>query len=429
MHIMFLLMASAGLLYFLLCLRRFDFFTVAFCAGCVYFLPGFFGYTSAPVGIAMLMPVDLEDETYFVMIAVLAAIWLGAILFDHLRVGNGLNMVLGAPSLAPLCALLFAISGYALIVVTAGEALLDDDKLVMMESLNRWYILGATAAPLAAVLSFASKKWLLLGLSMGLLLFDMYIGFRISFAMALIAIFTLHLSRRGPQRVALQNWKIGCAAILCVSVLFVYKQLYIAVKLGLWDVILERIQDSELYVSAVMMSEPFNTQAILNEVVAQDFRVGMRHLQDVSVQFVFFSTDLGSAPMSFNDLFQSTLFPSELDYGMANNIWAEMWSSGGWPLLAAFLALFVVVLMIGSSLIRSRDPILSAGTALVFGYWAFYIHRNDLLNQVNLEKRALLIFLLCILLSQCARAAGWHSRRLQRDDPQRSSEAGAMTPG
>lgn len=420
MHITFILVAIAGLSYFLLCLRQFDFFSVAFFSGCVYFLPGFFGYTVAPISAAMLVPVDLEDQTYLVMIGVLIAIWLGALLFDHALKGNDPRWFLHGSESAGLWAVILALVGYILIAATAGEALLDDDKIVMMESLNRWYILGATAAPLGAVLSFVSKRWLLFALSMALLLFDMYIGFRISFAIALIAIFTLQLARYGPQRVALQNWRIGCIGAVFVSLLFVYKQVYIAVKLGLWDTIADRLQDIEIYASAIMMSEPFNTQAILNEVVAQDFRVGMGHLKDVFLQFVLFSTELGSAPLSFNDLFQATLFPSDLDYGMANNIWAEMLSSGGWPLLAIFMAFFVVMLMLGSYLIRFQDRILAAGAALAFSYWAFYIHRNDLLYQVNLEKRAILVWAACVVLSQIFTVAHFPRRARHLD----SQEAG-----
>ncbi|MGH7258673.1 MAG: hypothetical protein ACREIM_09845 [Nitrospiraceae bacterium] len=410
MHLSFVFIAAVGLLYFLLCLRQFDLFSVAFLSGWVYFLPGFFGYTVAPMTGAMHAPVDLENQTYVVMMAVLIAIWFGALLSDYAPRRDVLALRLQGSESAPMWAVTLAVIGYLLLVATAGEALLLDDKITMMESLNRWHILGATAAPLGAVLSFACRRWFLCALSMMLLLFDMYIGFRVSFAIAMIAIVTLYLVRDGTQRLAIKNWKIGCMGMAFVSLLLVYKQIFVAMKLGMWDVIAERIQDTDLYTTAIMMSEPFNTQAILNEVVAQDFRVGMGHLRDISSQFVLFSPELGGAPLSFNDLFQPTLFPSDLDYGMANNIWAEMLSSGGWPLLGLFIGIFVSMLLLGSYLIRSRDPILAAGAALTFSYWAFYIHRNDLLYQINLEKRTILVWTACVVLSQIFRAAHFRDR-------------------
>lgn len=400
MHITFILVAIAGLSYFLLCLRQFDFFSVAFFSGCVYFLPGFLGYTVVPIGGVNFATVDLEDQSYLVMIGVLTVICIGAVIFDQMLVGNAPMPSKKEAELAAWFAVMLGLVGYVLIILTAKEVLLDEDKNRVMQSLNRWYILGATAAPIGAVLAFVSKRWSLFLISMILLLFDVYIGFRTSFAIALIAIFTLYLSRCGPQRVVLQNWRLGIIGLLCVCFLFVYKQLYIAVKLGWWDMIIDRLYDAELYTSALLMSEPFNTQAILNEVVVQDFRVGLGHLKDVALQFMLFSPDLGGVPISFNDLFQATLFPSDLDYGMANNIWAEMLSSGGWPLLGLFLLCFIVLIAVGSYMTCCGDPTLVAGAALVFSYWTFYIHRNDLIYQVNLEKRTLLVWAACVVLSQ-----------------------------
>ena len=164
--------------------------------------------------------------------------------------------------------------------------------------------------------------------------------------------------------------------------------------------ILDRLTDVDLYASAILLSEPFNTQAILNEVIAQDFRVGMEHFQDVLLQFLLFSPELGRAPVSFNDFFQSTLFASDLDYGMANNIWAEMVSSGGWLLLGLFVLVFVLLLMLGSYWVQSHDVTVAAGVAVVFSYWAFYIHRNDLIYQVNLEKRSILVWVTCLVVSR-----------------------------
>src|SRR5439155_1064986 len=47
----FLVISGIGLFYFLFGLRKFDFFSVAFLSACVYFLPGFVGYTVTPFSI------------------------------------------------------------------------------------------------------------------------------------------------------------------------------------------------------------------------------------------------------------------------------------------------------------------------------------------------------------------------------------------
>lgn len=393
------MISTVGLSYFLMALRRFDFFSVAYLSGCIYFLPGFFGYTISPVSAFLLVPVDLEQQTFLVMMLVLIAILLGAFLSDHTSESLRISWRFHGSRSAALHAVLLAMVGYLFTILSVGQALTGDDKVAIMESLNRWHVLAASAAPLAAILSFATKRWVLFTGSIVMLLFDLYIGFRSSFAIAIIAILTIHLFRYGPQRVIVHNWKVGCIGLVIVVMLFIYKHLLSAIKLGLWDVVADQLATWDIYYLSIVMSEPFNTQAILNEIVAQDFRVGVGHFKDVLLQLLLFSPELGSAPVSFNALFQSTLFPSDLDYGMANNIWAEMYSSGGWPLLSLFVAFFVFMLMIGSYLLRSQDEIFKAGVALAFSYWAFYIHRNDLLYQINLEKRTVLVWIACLLLS------------------------------
>src|SRR5690606_41059085 len=67
----------------------------------------------------------------------------------------------------------------------------------------------------------------------------------------------------------------------------------------------------------------------LNEVVLRGFRTEFDHVSAVVYQLLFFSDKLGLTASSFNDYFQGALFPG-VDYGMASNIWAQMWSAGGW---------------------------------------------------------------------------------------------------
>ena len=399
MQLWFLITAGIGLCYLLFAKRRFDCFSVAFLSACVYFIPGFVGYTLMPTKTSMEEAVDLEIETYLVMIVVLIAILMGAVLLDLASEKKPPALRLNDTAHTGTWAVMIAILGYVLLIASVGDVLFDD-KSILIKNLNRWHVIGATAAPLGAVLCFVYRLRFPFVIAMLILLFDVYIGFRISLAVAMIAIFTLWLGRDGQQRLALNNWRAGILGSIVVCFLFVYKQLYEVVKLGMWDFIVERLQDPDLYVAAIGMSEPFTIQVILNEVIVQRFVVGMGHLREVLYQFALFSPELGVKPVSFNDLFQSSLFPTDMEYGMANNIWAEMWSTGGWPLLLVFVTIFVLMLVVGSYLIRSSDKTVSSVAALTFSYWAFYIHRNDLAFQINLEKRVIILAAICMLLSK-----------------------------
>jgi hypothetical protein len=415
MQLIFIVIATTGLLYFLFSKRLFDFYSIAFLSACVYFLPGFLGYTLMPTKTSMELPVDLESETYMVMIAVLVLILCGGVFFDFCPRKEAISLRLRGTGNSAMWAVGIALIGYVLLLGTAGEIILFDDKsTMMMEAVNRWYVVGSTAAPLGAALSFVYRKRFLFYASMCLLFFDVYIGFRTSFAVAMIAIFTLWLGRHGPHRFAIRNWKIGLAGLMVAFFLFLYKQLFAVVKLGLWDILVERLQDSDLYITAIGMSEPFTTQVILNEIIVQRFEVGISHLKESLYQFALFSPELGLKPVSFNDLFQPTLFGTDVEYGMANNIWAEMWSSGGWPLLLAFIAMFVLILGIGSYLTRAMSPTFAAGAAVCSSYWAFYIHRNDLAYQINLEKRVILVWAISIGLCELSYFVGLSATHSQK---------------
>ena len=233
-------------------------------------------------------------------------------------------------------------------------------------------------------------------------LFDIFIGFRIGAAITSIGIFTLWLSRRGRTRILPGCWKQIVLGAIFVAVLFLYKQLIFAVKIGDIDLLKSILSDSNTYILMITNSEPFVTQNILNEITTQSYHVGMEHLSTLVYQFILFSPELGLNVISFDDLYQSALFP-EVDYGMANNIWAEMWSSGGWLLLLFAIFVFIIVLKLFSRLMTSRNTTLRSLIAVMASYWAFYIHRNDVNYQIVLEKRVLLVMVAAIALAYLIR--------------------------
>src|SRR5262249_46231578 len=116
MQVVFLAIAVIGLFYFLFVQRQFDFFSVEFFSACVYFLPGFVGYTLMPTRTSMELPVDLEDETYLVMITVLIAIFLGALLIDFTPKREAPSLRFNGTERSAMWAVAIAFIGYLLLV-------------------------------------------------------------------------------------------------------------------------------------------------------------------------------------------------------------------------------------------------------------------------------------------------------------------------
>ena len=323
-------------------------------------------------------------------IVLAVSIWTAVIydLFDH-RVSYPAQF--NAAENIGTMALLIGMAGFALSVVTIGADLLNPDKAVILARFNRWGVLWQNGAAIAAVCSFAYRKWYVFSMAMLLLVFDVFVGIRVNFALTFIALLLIVMEGRGRQRLLFREYKPAMIALLGATFLFLYKSVYEPIKAGDWGQVVFRLSHSNYYIYSITQSEPFITQTILNEVLEQKFHVGFDHFSSILLQFVLFAPSLGATPVSFNDLFQSALFPWAIDWGMANNIWAEMWSSGGWWMLIAFAQIYALILVFLSRMMRVDNPAVRAMIALFAALWAFYIHRNDLFVQVNMSKRVILI--------------------------------------
>lgn len=398
MRYLFISTVLIGSVYFIFSKRRFDLFSLAFFSGVIYFLPGFWGYALYPglTDDSVLTPIKLLHESYAVMIYVVLAIFIGAFFFDALTV-RPTRHTLSGTSLSVYFAVALALYGLTMTVITTGSALLADDKSVVLASVNRWYIAWTVSASVGMIMAFAFGRWKIFILSLCLVLLDVYIGYRYTFSVSVLAIFTFWANKNAKLRLW-DNKKFLLCVLLFSFFAFTYKFLYVSIKIGDWDLVTEKLLSTTTYAKAVMESEPFVIQAILNEVIDKDFRVGLDHFFGLVYQFSVMMPDFGIEVTSFNDLFQPILFPN-LKWGMANNIWAEMWSSGGWSLLIIFIFLFLIFLSLGSYLLKLEDPSLSAIAALLGSNWAFFIHRNDLGFQLTIERRILLIWLLCTIAS------------------------------
>lgn len=394
MQALFVVMALSGGLYFLTKQRQFDYFTVAFFSACIYFMPGFFGVTSYHSG-GVWLESPIHAETYMVMITVMGSILGFGWFFSKVVILPRFSFFIHAASSIPYCLAVIGIVGLLAMIISAGVALYVPDKAAVMEHLGRWHILFYVSATLGLPIAFAQKKTALSIFFFFLLLFDLYIGFRSAFAVSLLSVFVLVLSRKGPIRLIPGEMKAATAIVAVGALFFLYKTIGYSVKSGNWSSVVALVTTAETYVLMFKHSEPFVTQAILNQVIISDFRTSATYLLEALGQLSLFLPDMGLTLSSFNDLFQPQLFP-DVEYGMASNIWAQMWSAGGWLLLLTFLVPFNCVLALGNSFIRSKSATIRAASAPIFMYWAFYLHRNDLGYILNIEKRMILVLLVCV---------------------------------
>ncbi|WP_156854432.1 hypothetical protein [Oceanobacillus sp. AG] len=401
MKILFYLIVIIGLCYFLLKNRKFDFFTIGFLSAVVYFLPGFYGY--AYYNMSLDIRSYLADETYLIMITLLILILIGALLFDLKSNDNVTRKTLQGTEKVTEITTLIAIISFILTIYTIGwDTLTQLDKRTMLEELNIWHSMMRASTALAVVLSFNSKKWRLFVISLVILLFNTYIGFRSTTAYTVIALFMIYLSDKGKQRLLLNNIKVLIIGVMAAVFFFSYKSVYILVKAGEYGEALATFFSIDNLIYSISHSEPFTTQAILNEVIITNFKSGYDHLIEVFIDLIIpvgKSTLAGQhiGVTNFTDLISTNVFKDRTN--IASNIWAELWSAGGWILLITSMVLFVLILFISSRLLFKTKNEIQSGIALIISIWAFYIHRNTVSYQLELSREFIAIFIISMLIS------------------------------
>ena len=401
MQWLYAFVAITGAGYIVVARRRPDGFTVALFSAGIYFLPALVGYTLSPVTAAspIKLPVELEAEAIAIMTAVMLMILMAAVLWDRWeRDRPPPAWVLEDACLATWVALALGMIGVIATAIESGGVAFTAEKSEVVDVVGRGHLLWQMAATLGTVLAFTRGQRFAGVLGWLLLLLDMWIGFRYAFATAFIAVGILWLTRPEPFR--LGGLRVRYWAVILAGGLFIvsYQNLKEPLRAGDWAEIGARVSSPMWYAKGVLTSEPFTTQTVLNEIVRKDFRTRTDHLWAAASHFIVFAPALGEEAVRFNQLYQPALFPL-VDHGLANNIWAQMWSAGGWTLLILFSVIFVLCLAVGSRLLRSPDPAVRAYAAVAIAYWGFYLHRNELQGVVGSQKQLVLVWMACVAAS------------------------------
>lgn len=407
MQLMLLIVLFVGSSYFVFARRRLDAFSVAFFSAAIYFLPGFVGYTLTPVTPEnpIKLPTPLELEAIAIMLAVLASIVLGGFVWDLFDLRSSApRFRLQSSGTVAYVAVIIGLAGFLWAIIEDGPALFAPNKRIVIEVVGRGHLLWQMGAALSVPLAWGRRQWAPLLLGTALLLIDMWIGFRYAFATAFIGVVWLSLIHAAPCRLVQAPKRYLVVAIVGGLAILSYQNLKEPLRAGNWSEAGRRVSSPVWYVAGVMTSEPFTTQTVLNEIVRRDFRTDTDHLWSAALHLIVFSPNLGAEAQRFNSLYQPALFP-DVDHGMADNIWGQMWSATGWTGLMVFLVFYNGLLAIGSRVLRIDDPTIRGGAVLLGAYWCFYIHRNELLVQIGYMKQFLVVWLTCIVVARLLDAA------------------------
>ena len=417
MYDLFVVITLFGLAFFTLRKRQFDFFTIAFFSSIFYFIPGYLGivldYSKISHGAASIFPIYWE--CYIVYCLVQGFLIVGAFIHDTIRPFN--RFVVHLPFNTRNVALysnFLAYFGVIMAFLVHRDVLFMKDKVKMLTLLegDRWTIIWSYCATFACIFSFIYGNKKLLMLSTVPLILDLFVGFRSATLFSIIGIVTISLHNKGVFRLGEFIYKpkklLYTLLFLFVGLFFfVYKSSLYWLKRGDYDSVIENVlTPAGLFSSVLIHSEPYPINLTLHTVLQEQIKTDMIQPLDVLASTIFFS-DLLGIQTDAHYLKQEDIV-GRLDFGLASNMWAFMWSSGGWYFLIAFIFIFTCSLSLGSALLNSCN---SFGKGVILFYFivlAFYIHRNDFFIQFVIQKRILLfasfIFFLCLIHDSVANA-------------------------
>jgi len=405
MQSLFFVLAIYGTYFFAVRRRQFDFVSVGFFGQLIYFMPGFYSYVTNPYYPSAIPSIPIFTETYTVWNMALAATILTGSLY---RPANGLTWPDVKTNNAFDFSLIFIIVFSLLAeLYLGGGSFLSADKFEVLQNATRFSLLFGAATQIglfAFAIQGKFKKLIVPLAGVSLLL---YAGFRNDFALASIAAATFVARRNGVWVFAKPHFFL--ALVSFVGFIFLYKSFLGSYRADRWADFYASLDPQTFVQMAVLTSEPFLTQSILNDVLIRDLS-----LPPASILYSLFAAiPLISPLVGINQLpaqfdFQEQLFPN-LTYGVASNIYAYFYATLGWAGIVFFILVHCLALVCVSRWLGSvKSATLRIGLLSVGAYLAFFIHRNDLTNALLQMNRPLIALLVVWVLS---RYLEWPMRR------------------
>lgn len=281
---------------------------------------------------------------------------------------------------------------------------LQVDKRTMLDQTNRFHLIFYQVCSMGLIFSVLTdpernRKLLFLCLS-GLLLI-VYIGHRSSFVIAIVGLFYIRYRNSPMTKNALKFVVFAGALFFALSV---YKSIYVAVKIGNWDLVLSRLSPENLVQSALIGMEQFVIFAHLDFVVRNDFRLDCTNIWMIPISIIpfveFFIDSIGDVSQCYYNAQVQPIFFSGYSGGVAANIWAEFFGYLGYlgfPVLILVLSGFFW--LIEYFMRQTRSPILVSGLIMSLVYMSFYIQRKELFGAFISAKRSIIIALIIYLVA------------------------------
>ncbi len=358
--------------------RNVDFYTIAVFGYLFYTLPAFWGTTWTT---QELYYSKIHFGTYLVVDIVSVLIFVSMVYFDYRHYRRGVYFEKKREEIYPsMLFYILVIIAYLFILVAVHkigfELVLSQRKDALdIELMNPFFSLAVWISLIVLSFSSYSKNWRLLVLSSPILLFTLFLGIRSYFVIGTLSYALLYMAQlRNIQLFKL--WKVGVWLIVFGIIATMYRAIYTIIKKGDFQHIILLLTTKEFYLEKVftLPHEIYIVFSTLNISVSSNLRLGIEFVWYQIVNFIPLMNNLFNVPEVRYSKVIMEEFYFESKFGMASNIWAEMYSSGGLILVVIFALIWLQMIKYFNLFLINENKI---GIFFIpFGiYFAFYINR------------------------------------------------------
>jgi len=334
---------------------------------------------------------DYHADTIYIVAFILTCLFSSMVLIKDRVVKFSLDWDYRYEHFAIL--LLIVISGSYLILYSPD--LYSYNKAEVLEGTNRInyiYYYSCGLGVIYALLAGWRKHLILLILGSLGLISTLYIGHRSYLAITIGGIAYLFFRNRSLAKI---NPLYIAAAFAGIMFLAVYKSVYVAIKMGDFAAVRNRLLDNPLTDNALIGLEQFVTFAHLDFIFTYDYTLPCTNIWKLPIAFIPFMDELVDiSSCGYNAQVQQIFF-SSYSGGVAANIWAEFYAIFGYagmPIVILLIVLFTKCIEYFISMVGS--PLIKSGLIMAIIELTIYIQRKEMMGAVISAKRVILVALL-----------------------------------
>lgn len=366
----------------------FDFLSLMFFSTLFYFLPFLCGFVIIKEK-GVVKYISINSETYNIAIILFLCILIVTYLYDkyiRVKIKQNIYDVQMDKGFDKFCIYLFCIISI-LFYMIQGRFMIG--KIRDLSNMIGIYKIWSNMILILGGVSIVSNNKLGVFLSILGAIFDLYLGDRTIFVI-LVIILTTYILIKKCNRGIIYYKKIIVIILLIIAPLVFYKKLIGPIQRGDIDEFVARITNIETYTDSIVSIEPFTTQCILNEVISKNYKIKENTLVSIRNLIPLIEKTKYS---TFNEQMQKELFEG-IEYGMGSNVWAELYSNLSIIAVYIMILIYLFIGVIGNILFEKIDIYkLKVIILISCSFFIFYIHRNSVVYQINLNLRVIYLYI------------------------------------